>query len=184
MTEDNLKWATSNSETVYTCPGFDIRRDYVELPSGENTTYDYLTENESVVILPFTPEGDVIIIEEWRQAVNRVNRGLPTGNVEAEDPDLQTAASRELQEETGYESASIEPLVTVEPANGNTNTVHHHFVAHDCQQTATQDLDPNETIQVSTTSYASLYDDVVAGELRDGRAVLAVLYYEAGSQKA
>lgn len=184
MAEDSLEWTTLGSETVYSCPGFDIQRDHVELPSGTRTDFDYLTESESVVILPFTPEETVIVIEEWRQAVSRLNRGLPAGNVESSDPDLETAAARELREETGYEPTTLEPLVTVEPANGNTDTVHHHFVAYDCHPSAEQDLDANETIRVTTSPYADLLEDAVAGQLRDGRAALALLYYDARSQKA
>ena len=78
---------------------------------------------------------------------------LPDGSIEADDPDREAAARRELAEETGYEGGAVEHLTTVEPANGFADSLFHYFVARDCEQTAGQDLDDNETIRVATTSW-------------------------------
>jgi len=131
------------------------------------------------VVLPLTPDGDVVVIDEWRQAVGRV-RGLPAGSVEPEDADdLERAAARELAEETGYEADSFERLTTVEPTNGIADSVHHHFLATGCEPTAEQDLDHNESIAVETVPYDDdLLEAVVDEGLRDGRTVTAVLWYE------
>jgi ADP-ribose pyrophosphatase len=184
MTDDSLAWQTLTSETVYTCPGFDVVHDEVRLPNGTDTDFDYLSEPPAVVILPFTPEGDVVVIEEWRQAVDRVNRGLPAGTTESHDDDFATAARRELEEETGYRADRVDPLETVEPANGVANAVHHHFVAHDCTPTGEQDLDEDETIRVTTEPFEDLYADVLAGDVRDGRMTLALLAYAARERNA
>lgn len=176
---DELAWTTADSGIDYHCPGFDVRRDAVELPDGTDAEYHYVDEPPAVVILPFTAEGDVIVIDEWRQAVGRVNRGLPAGSVEPEDAaDLEAAAARELEEETGYEAAAFDHLLTVEPTNGIANSVHHHFLARGCQPTGERDLDPNESIRVEITGYDDLLAAVVDGDLRDGRTVTAVLQYE------
>lgn len=184
MSDDPLAWETLASETAYTCPGFDVVHEDVRLPDGAVTDFDYLSEPPAVVILPFTPDGDVVLIEEWRQAVDRVNRGLPAGTTEPDDDDFAAAARRELAEETGYEAERIEPLETVEPANGVANAVHHHFVAHDCTPTGDQDLDHDESIRVTTASFDDLYAEVLAGDVRDGRMVLAVLAYAARERNA
>jgi len=205
--DDDLRWKTTDSAVDYTCPGFDVRRDEVTLPDGTETDYHYVDEPQAVVILPFTPDGEVVLIEEWRQAVGRVNRGLPAGSVEDEDDDLMAAARRELREETGYEATEISPLCSAEPTNGIANSVHHHFVARGCTPTAERDLDFNESIRVETADYDAVLaaalgnaapraagsrpradDDAesrVPGRsqadgisLRDGRAMLALLQYE------
>lgn len=188
-----LAWETTDTDVDYRCPGFDIRRDEVRFPDGTDAEYHYVDEPPAVVILPFTPEGEVVVIEEWRQAVGRVNRGLPAGGVEVEDveaedvaeldpvdndSDLKAAAARELAEETGYEAGSFEHLISVEPTNGIANSVHHHFLALDCEPTAAQDLDHNESIRVGTSAYADLRDAVLAGDIRDGRTAIAVQQYE------
>lgn len=173
----DLAWTTLDSRTDYSCPGFDVRVDDVRLPDGTETKYHSVTEPDAVVVLPFTPDGDVVVIEEWRQAVGRVNLGLPAGSVEPADDDLVAAARRELAEETGHEAAAVEGVGAVEPANGLLDAVHHHFVAHGCEPTADQDLDANESIRVATRSVADLRDAALAGRLRDGRAAYAVCRY-------
>ncbi|QDX40539.1 NUDIX hydrolase [Salarchaeum sp. JOR-1] len=178
MSDDDLAWTTRERAVAYSCPGFDVVREDVTLPDGTQTDFDYLSEPPAVVVLPFTDDGEVVVIEEWRQAVDRVNRGLPAGGTEPEDAaDLAAAARRELREETGYEADSLEPLTTVEPANGYADSVHHHFVARGCTPTGEQDLDHDETIRVDTAEFDDLVAAAAAGDLRDARTVVGVLTY-------
>ena len=187
---DDLSWETLDSAVDYTCPGFDVRRDEVRFPSGETDGFHYVDEPPAVVVLPLTPDGDAVVIDEWRQAVGRVNRGIPAGTMEPEDEGdesadgdptddaIERAAARELAEETGYEAEAFERLTTVEPTNGMADSVHHHVLATGCEPTAERELDHNESISVETVPYDDLLAAVVDDELRDGRAVTAVLWYE------
>ncbi|RQG88820.1 NUDIX hydrolase [Natrarchaeobius halalkaliphilus] len=177
MSRDSLVWETLDRGVAYSCPGFDVVNESVRLPDGTETEFDYLSEPESVCIVPFTPDGDVVCIEEWRQAVDRVNRGLPVGGTEPEDDDLEAAARRELAEETGHEADRLEALVTVEPANGTADSRTHFFVARDCRPTTEQQLDHNESIRVTTIGLEELTDAIGTGDIADGRTVLAISYY-------
>jgi ADP-ribose pyrophosphatase len=179
---DDLAWELLGSAVDYSCPGFDVRRDDVRLPDGTETDYHYVDEPPAVVVLPFVagddPGEELVVIEEWRQAVGRVSRGLPAGTTEPDDDDLAAAARRELVEETGYEAGSVEPLLSSEPINGVANAVHHYFVARDCTPTGEQDLDFNESIRVTTTPYDDLLAGALDGDVRDGRTLLGVFAYE------
>jgi ADP-ribose pyrophosphatase len=175
MTE--LAWETVTETIAYSCEGFDVVNQTVRLPDGTETEFDYLSESESVVVVPFRPDGRVVVIEEWRQAVGRRNRGLPAGTLEAgENP--ETAVHRELREETGYEAGGTEHLVTVEPANGFSDSVFHYYVAEDCERAGDQSLDTDESIQVATTTFEELLDSVEDGRLRDGRSAFGICYYQ------
>jgi ADP-ribose pyrophosphatase len=182
MDEADLRWETRDSTVDYTCPGFDVRRDDVVFPDGAEGAYHYVDEAPAVVVLPFTPEGEVVVIDEWRQAVGRVNRGLPAGSVDADDPSIAAAARRELVEETGYEAGTVDHLLSVEPSNGVANSVHHHVVARDCRPTGERDLDADESIRVDTVPYDDVLAAAVDGDLRDGRAVTCLLRYELGER--
>ncbi|MBP1987881.1 NUDIX hydrolase [Halolamina salifodinae] len=176
---DELAWETHDTEIDYRCPGFSVRQDDVTLPDGTETDYHYVEEVETVVVLPFLSDGDeVVMIEEWRQAVGRVNRGLPAGGVEPEEDDLERAARRELREETGYTAETVEHLCTTEPVNGVANSIHHTLVARGCEPAAEQDLDHNESIRALTADYDDLVAAVRDGEIRDGRTTLAVSRHE------
>ncbi len=170
-------WETLDKAVAYRCEGFEIINERVRLPDGTDTEFDYLSETESVVILPFTPDGDVVVIEEWRHAVTRNNRGLPAGSTEPEERP-ESAVRRELNEETGYDAGKIEHLVTVEPANGFSDAVFHYYVASECERTGSQQLDDDETITVSTAAFENLVEGVRDGTIRDGRSAFALLYYE------
>jgi ADP-ribose pyrophosphatase len=175
---DRLAWKTIERTTAYACPGFSVRHETVELPDGTATEFDYLVEPPAVVVLPRTADGNVVLIEEWREAVGRVNRGLPAGTIEDGDEDLKAAARRELREETGYEAGSITPLVTVEPSNGVSNSVHQYVLATDCRPAGEQELDFNESIRAFEIDYEAFREQIRMGEIRDGRAVLGLSYYE------
>ena len=180
MTADgdaSLRWEQLGGEVVFECPGFVVRRDDVCLPDGAEGEYHHVAEPPAVVVLPFTPGGDVVTVAEWRQAVGRVNRGIPAGSVE-DGEEIEAAARRELREETGYEAESVRVVGAVEPANGVSDAVHHHVVARGCTPTAAQDLDDNESIRAETRAYDDLLDAAVDGDLRDGRAVTALLRHE------
>lgn len=173
---DPPAWDTIESTTVYTCPGFDVVRDEVRLPDGTETGFHYVHEGPSVVVLPFTTDGDVVVIAEWRQAVDGVSLGLPAGGLE-DDEGVRTAARRELEEETGYEPAVLERLAAYEPANGLLDSAFHFVVASECEPTGERDLDHNESITVGTVAFDTLRDRALGGDLRDGRSALAVLRY-------
>jgi ADP-ribose pyrophosphatase len=184
---DPLAWETLDRRIAYACEGFDVRNERVRLPDGTEAEYDYLSEPPSVVVVPFVGDGEdpgdpadreVVVIEEWRQAVGRVNRGLPAGGVEDGDDDLAAAAHRELAEETGYRADRVEPLATFEPANGIADALLHYFVAYGCVPADEQRLDYNESIRVETTTLAALREAVRDGEIRDGRTATGVLYHQ------
>ena len=190
---DDLAWETLDSTIDYTCPGFDVRLDRVRYPDGREGEFHSVTEPAAVVVLPFVGEGaggdegddgegtgdrELVVISEWRQAVGRVNLGLPAGSHEPEDDDLAETARRELAEETGYVAGSVERLLAVEPINGVADVVHHYFLARGCRPDGEQDLDHNESIRVETTTFPVLREAVLAGEVRDGRTVTGVLFYD------
>lgn len=170
------RWETVHRDIAYTCEGFDIVSEEVRLPGGETAAFDYLSEGESVVVLPFTDDGRVVVIDEWRQAVERQNRGVPAGSVEPGE-NLKRATRRELREETGYEAGTLAHMTSVEPANGFADAVFHYFLARDCTDTARQDLDADETIEVETTTFDELLARAREDDLRDGRTAFAVVYY-------
>lgn len=172
--EDNPREPeTLSSETVYETSDFAVIKDTLETETGETYTIEYVSEPPAVVVYPYTTDGEVVVIDEWRQPVGRTSRSLPVGSLE-DGEDIEAGARRELREETGYEAADVEHVRSVEPANGLSNAVHHHVVAYGCTETAEQALDDDEHIEATTVPEEALHEALATGDLRDGRTVLAV----------
>jgi ADP-ribose pyrophosphatase len=75
-----------------------------------------------VVIVAVTPAGDLLLVEQHREAVRSMVLELPAGLVGDEegsaDESLEQAAGRELLEETGWVGRSWEHLSTGPPSSG------------------------------------------------------------------
>lgn len=67
---------------------------------------------EAVVIVAIDDEGCVLLVDQYRVPLGRRCLELPAGLIgdDAEGDTVETAAARELEEETGYRAKRIEPL--------------------------------------------------------------------------
>lgn len=169
-------WDIEDRTVSYSCEAFDIVTETLRIDEETHTDFDYLSEPPSVVILPFTPAGDLVVIDEWRQAVKARRRGLPAGTLEnGEEP--ADGVHRELLEETGYEPGSISKLTTMEPANGFSDALFHYFVAEDCTRAGEQSLDTDESISVTRSSLEEMLSMIKTDRICDGRSAFGVMYY-------
>ena len=72
---------------------------------------EHRTAKESVMLVARTDDGAIVLVEEFRPAVDASVICLPAGLVGDEGPeDAESAARRELAEETGYEAGALELL--------------------------------------------------------------------------
>ena len=74
--------------------------------AGQNIKWEYIERNSHkkliVVLAQITPAGKFILIRQFRPALNSHVIGLPAGIVNEDD--LESAALKELQEETGSQN--------------------------------------------------------------------------------
>lgn len=77
-----------------------------QLFDGRVVTYEKLARHDSVVIVPVTAEGTIVVQRE-QQPGTQWYAAIPAGGIdEGEEP--LAAAVRELREETGYEAAQMD----------------------------------------------------------------------------
>jgi ADP-ribose diphosphatase len=108
---------TLSTQRIFDGKVFDLERDQVRMPNGREVAVDIVRHPRSVVLIPIPEPGHVILIRQYRYAVNRWLWELPAGSVdEGEEPDA--AARRECHEEIGQVPDTIVRLAAMYPTPG------------------------------------------------------------------
>tara|TARA_Y100000052_G_scaffold27594_1_gene37138 strand:- start:9034 stop:9594 length:561 start_codon:yes stop_codon:yes gene_type:complete len=147
-------WKVLSSRQTFKDPWLSVRTDKVEQPSGQILEdYHVIEYPDWVSVLAFTPEGRLIIIQEYRHGAEAITLGLPAGSSEPGETDYLDVAKRELREETGYTS---DDWVQIGHAYSNWATQNNQvwfFLAFNALKTHDQDLDATEEIEVLDMAY-------------------------------
>src|ERR1700733_2260988 len=106
-----------DSKVLYSGPVFGVSRDRVIEPGGVEATRDVVTHSGSVVVMPIFPNGDVLLIRQYRHSVKTFIWELVAGRIERGESAL-SAAKRELREETGYRARRYRKLLHLFPTPG------------------------------------------------------------------
>lgn len=157
-----------------------LSRVSVALPDG--TTFDqFVLQLPAAVIVAAVNDADeLLMIRRFRFIVDRWLWELPGGYVEdGEDPTV--AAGRELEEETGWRSASVEHLVTFEPMVGAASAPNLVYVARDCVATG-RSIDVNEASEVRWIPLDEAATLVTSGEIVGSASVVAIAQLLAGTK--
>jgi ADP-ribose pyrophosphatase len=114
-------------ETLFQTPWLAVHRighwDFVERPNADCC----------VAILPITPAGEIVLVEQFRIPVQSRVIEIPAGLVGDEEDHrgeaLAATAARELLEETGFRAGRIEPLFDSPTSAGMTSESTRFFLA-------------------------------------------------------
>jgi ADP-ribose pyrophosphatase len=99
-----------------------------------------------VVIVPFTDDGQLVFVEQYRPPVKSNCIEFPAGLADAADESLITTARRELLEETGFEADDLHFLGQASPSAGLTSEVMSYFAARGLRRVAAGGGVENEQI--------------------------------------
>jgi 8-oxo-dGTP pyrophosphatase MutT (NUDIX family) len=171
-------WQLLHSEPVVDRPWIRIHEQHLRLPSGVEIDPFHLVEAPDwVAILALTPEGQVVMVEQYRHGAGRTSRELPAGMID-DGESASDAARRELLEETGYavDEPRLIQCVQTEPTR-HTNRAH-FFFAPGARRVAEPRREATEDIEVSLLPVAELLAAVEQNQLIHGLHVGAILLAE------
>jgi ADP-ribose pyrophosphatase len=119
----------TRSKLIPVSPWLDvIARDVQFFPESAVETYYAISQPTYLVALAVTPEGRILLVRQYRPAVERFSLELPAGMLEGNEEPAE-AITRELLEETGYSCRSITPIgETVTCASRIDNSMHSFFI--------------------------------------------------------
>lgn len=168
---------TLSTRTVYVGRIFDVTVDRVRLPHGREADLEIVRHEGSVVLLPVTSEGRVLLVRQYRHAAGRFLWELPAGSLETgEDPGA--AAARECQEELGLIADHLERLHTLYPTPGFCTETMTYFRATGLRVPGPDDpvahQDEDESIEVGSFTTAEIRRMIDTGEIADLKTVAAL----------
>lgn len=113
-------------------------------------------DGSAAIVFPITVDNQVILAMEPRVFTEKtVDIGLPAGYIEYLEEPIK-AASRELKEETGYQSNDLIHLGSFYQDQGVSAAYNHYFLAKDCIKVGKQNLDEGEFIKYILVSLDEL----------------------------
>ena len=105
LTEKMLK-----SQLIFDGKVLHVYKDDIELPNKKQGMREYIKHIGAVCVVPITDDGKVILVKQYRYAVQQELLEIPAGKLDSSDEDPLEAAKRELREETGAIAKNITPL--------------------------------------------------------------------------
>jgi ADP-ribose pyrophosphatase len=161
-------------ERVFGGRVFDVDRDRVRMPNGREVTVDVIRHVPSAVLVPVPEPGHVILIRQYRYAVNRWLWELPAGSVdEGETP--EQAARRECHEEIGRVPDTIVRLGSMFPTPGYCDEEMFFFRVSGLTVPAeAAQPDEDEDIEVHVFTLKDARDMVRRGEIVDMKTVIGL----------
>lgn len=149
-------------------------RDTVLLPNKHTATREVVLHLGAVVIVPLFPDGSVLMERQYRYAQGRIMYELPAGKLDSAGEDPREAAIRELREETGLQAGKMTSLGSYIPSPAVLGERLGVFLAEDMTEGKTR-LDPDEFLYTERRPLDELVDEVLRGEIEDGKTQAALL---------
>lgn len=146
--------------------------DTVRLPDGKETFQEILRHPGSVVILPLFEDGRILFLKQYRYIIDREIFELPAGKIEAGELPAATA-ERELMEETGYRSSSLESLGSIYPTPGYMDEKMHLFLARNLES-GTMNQDADEFISTLSISVDKAFEMIKSGDIMDAKTIVSL----------
>jgi len=153
---------------------FTVTVESITTPKGSTLDAEIVRHPGSVVLLPMTKEGDIILVKQYRHAIGRWAWELPAGTLKlSEDP--KTAAARECQEEIGLIPEQLDRLGAFFPTPGYCDEEMNFYKAGGLREPGPNDKkaqqDEDEDIEKRTFSVEQLRAMIESNEIIDLKTV-------------
>jgi ADP-ribose pyrophosphatase len=165
------------SDIIYKGRVFKITVDHVAYPDGRVVKMECVRHRGSVVLLPMTANGGILLVRQYRYVVDQWLWELPAGTLEPNES-AHAAALRECHEEVGKIAGHAQKLLTFFPSPGFCDEQMTFFQLTHLRDRlpaeAAPHQDPDEILNVKEFSLQEVRDMVKVGEICDMKTVVGV----------
>ena len=165
-----------SSEEIFDGVAIHLFRDEILLPNGNKGVREVIRHPGAVCVIPVTEDGDVIFVNQFRYAFNKVTLEVPAGKHEKGEDPLE-AAMRELSEETGLSAKNVVYLGELYTTPALIDEVIHMYLATDLVE-GKQHLDEDEFINTLKMPLSEAVQKVMNGEIKDAKTQTILLKAE------
>ncbi len=151
--------------------------DTIQLPDGNTAVWDFIEHKGAAAIVPVNPDGDLVMVRQYRNAPEQYTLEIPAGGLNAGE-DMAVCAARELEEETGFKAGKVEHLLDLYTTVAFCNEKIGIYYTEELIPSK-QHLDEGEYLNVEVHPLEELVELILSGKIIDAKTIAAILAYKA-----
>lgn len=171
-------WRRLATDYPFSYHMFRVRRDRVRWPDGHVAAYAYVQAAGAVWVVPVTPDGQVVLIRQFRYTIDDWSWEVPAGGFHDFSGGPLELAGRELAEEIGGSSDDLQHVGSFRTGVSLLDEVGHIVLARDVRLDRRPEPEPAEIIEIHPTSARRALEMARSGEIVDAFSALALLRCE------
>jgi 8-oxo-dGTP pyrophosphatase MutT (NUDIX family) len=179
LPDDPGPWTVVSSTYLFRKPPWlTLRQDHFRLPTGRDIPEYWIQEFPPWVnVVAVNAADELILVRQYRPGIGEVHYELPAGVVDPEDTDLESAARRELAEETGHGGGTWSRLSALSANPALTTNVTHTFLAEGVVPVSEGELDATEDLRVHRMPLAEVPQMIEEGGMMQALHAAPLLQY-------
>lgn len=148
---------------------FEVNR--FRLPNNAEGDWECIRHPGGALAVPVTPEGKLVLVRQYRFAVQGRLLEFPAGTVEPHESPESTIR-REIEEETGYRAHRWQKLGDFSLAPGYSDEIIYAYLAQDLEKLETPpDQDLDEDMETVLMTPQELEKAIMSGEAVDAKSI-------------
>lgn len=169
------RFRTVASRTVFDGQLLRLRVDTLEAPDGHRFERELVHHPGAVAVLPLTDGGEVVLVRQYRSAVDEHLLEIPAGLLDVEGEAPEEAARRELREEVGLVADRLETLAQFVNSPGFCDERVLLYLATGLHEVPHEHDGPEEQhMEVVRLPLADAVAMALTGEITDAKTLVAV----------